>query len=230
MIRATETRQSVVYPSVLRAERGYTMWYGCHVEGGIFELFCSTSEDGLHWTHHLKESSFPATRDPNDFDGTVHVHAMRAGRRRPLSAVLLRPRLGETSTGPGTGRSRPTARAFTATSGWPYARRNKPRQPELPSPSLRFRLLMFVGLYTLVSRHGVLSSSSQLFQGRWRADRVVLRDRCSGRTGRLVCRLWRGVSDCPLGLRPLFCTSSAACGPGGCSLPSKRGQAFLGHR
>ena len=69
MIRATETRRSVVYPSVLRDEQGYTMWYGCHVEGGIFEIFCSTSEDGLNWTHHLKEASFPATRDPNDFDG-----------------------------------------------------------------------------------------------------------------------------------------------------------------
>lgn len=45
------------------------MWYGCHVEDGLFEIFASTSADGLQWTHHHEQSAFPATRDPSDFDG-----------------------------------------------------------------------------------------------------------------------------------------------------------------
>ena len=101
MLSATKTHRSVIYPCILRDESGYTMWYSCHVEGGIFELFCSMSEDGLNWTHHLKEPSFPATRDPNDFDGRYTSTAMRAGRRRPLPDVLLRPRLGKSLPGRG---------------------------------------------------------------------------------------------------------------------------------
>jgi hypothetical protein len=60
---------SVVYPFVLRTGTTYVMWYGAHVGGGVFEIFCSTSEDGFSWTHHHEEPAFPASRDPNDFDG-----------------------------------------------------------------------------------------------------------------------------------------------------------------
>ena len=60
---------SVVYPFVVQEVDGYTMWYGCHVDGGVFELFASTSKDGLAWTHHLDKPAFPATRNPDDFDG-----------------------------------------------------------------------------------------------------------------------------------------------------------------
>lgn len=69
MLSATETRRSVIYPWVMRDRGGYTMWYACHVGGSLFEIFCSTSEDGLSWNHHLEEPVLPATRDPNDFDG-----------------------------------------------------------------------------------------------------------------------------------------------------------------
>ena len=60
---------SVVYPFVLQTEDGYVMWYSCHVAGGIFEVFASTSDDGLAWTHHLDTPALPATRDRNDYDG-----------------------------------------------------------------------------------------------------------------------------------------------------------------
>ena len=66
---ATETHRSIVYPHVMDNDGTYTMWYGCHIEGGIFELFASTSSDGLQWTHHFDKSAFPAIRDPDCFDG-----------------------------------------------------------------------------------------------------------------------------------------------------------------
>ena len=69
VVTANEKLRSVVYPFVVEDESGYTMWYGSHVDGGVFEIFCSTSTDGLTWTHHHDEPAFPATRNPNDFDG-----------------------------------------------------------------------------------------------------------------------------------------------------------------
>lgn len=69
VVRATDQQKSVVYPCVHRGDDGYTMWYGCHVADRIFELFASTSKDGLTWTHHRDASSFPATRNANHFDG-----------------------------------------------------------------------------------------------------------------------------------------------------------------
>jgi sucrose-6-phosphate hydrolase SacC (GH32 family) len=69
VVRANETQRSIVYPYVLQNNNQYTMWYGCHVEGGIFEIFSSTSTDGLNWTDHFDQAAFPATRDPNHFDG-----------------------------------------------------------------------------------------------------------------------------------------------------------------
>lgn len=69
VLTANDTLRSVVYPFVLRHNRGYTMWYGCHVENGIFEIYASTSADGITWTHHHNQPAFPATRNPSDFDG-----------------------------------------------------------------------------------------------------------------------------------------------------------------
>ncbi len=61
--------QTIVYPFVLQDGSDLTMWYGAHVEGGHFELFASTSTDGISWQHHHDRSAFPATRDPTRFDG-----------------------------------------------------------------------------------------------------------------------------------------------------------------
>ena len=69
VVSATEKLKSVVYPFVIREGEALTMWYGCHVEGGVFEIYSSTSVDGETWTHHHDRPSFEATRDPNHFDG-----------------------------------------------------------------------------------------------------------------------------------------------------------------
>ncbi len=69
VVTANDKLKSVVYPFVLQADEGYVMWYASHVEGGLFEIFCSTSTDGLTWAHHHDRPAFPATRDPSDFDG-----------------------------------------------------------------------------------------------------------------------------------------------------------------
>lgn len=68
-IHTTEKLRSVVYPFVNRNGSDYTMWYGCHVEGGVFEIYSSTSDDGLAWKHHHNAPAFGATRDRNHFDG-----------------------------------------------------------------------------------------------------------------------------------------------------------------
>lgn len=66
---ATEPLRSIVYPFVLQQGSAYTMWYGAHVEGGLFEIFSSTSTDGTSWEHHHDAPAFAATRDPDNFDG-----------------------------------------------------------------------------------------------------------------------------------------------------------------
>jgi len=69
VVTANEELRSVVYPFVLQLDAGYIMWYGCHVAGGFFEIYCSTSTDGQHWTHHHDQPALPATRNANNFDG-----------------------------------------------------------------------------------------------------------------------------------------------------------------
>lgn len=61
--------RSVVYPEVVETDSGYVMYYASHLEGEVFEIHASTSPDGREWTHHHDAPAFPATRDPNDFDG-----------------------------------------------------------------------------------------------------------------------------------------------------------------
>jgi len=68
-VTAGGPRLSVVYPFVMQREGVYTMWYGCHVTGGFFEIYCSTSNNGQTWTHHREKAAFPATRNGNHFDG-----------------------------------------------------------------------------------------------------------------------------------------------------------------
>jgi predicted GH43/DUF377 family glycosyl hydrolase len=65
----TSTHRSMVYPFVMRLEDGYIMWHVSHVDGGIVELFCSTSSDGRSWTHQRDRAAFPATRGIVDWDG-----------------------------------------------------------------------------------------------------------------------------------------------------------------
>jgi len=64
----TNEHRILVYPFVLRNESGYTMWYGRTASSTVFECYCSTSTDGLNWTHHYDEAALPATRDPATFD------------------------------------------------------------------------------------------------------------------------------------------------------------------
>ena len=73
---STEKQQLIVYPCVLPNEAGYTMWYGRSRRETIgknhrvpFEVYCSTSIDGLNWTHHHEKAALAATESPDDFDG-----------------------------------------------------------------------------------------------------------------------------------------------------------------
>jgi hypothetical protein len=73
---STQKMQLIVYPSVLKDESGYTLWYGRsrretigHDHGVPFELYCSTSTDGIRWTHHHEKAALAATKNPDDFDG-----------------------------------------------------------------------------------------------------------------------------------------------------------------
>ncbi len=68
-VTATGTLGSVVYPFVLKSGGDYTLWYGCHVDGGRFEIYCSRSSDGIFWTHHHDAPAFPASRTADRFDG-----------------------------------------------------------------------------------------------------------------------------------------------------------------
>jgi hypothetical protein len=69
VVSATEKLRSMVYPFVHRDGLDHTLWYGCHVDGGLFEIYSSTSQDGAQWTHHHDSPSFAATRNADDFDG-----------------------------------------------------------------------------------------------------------------------------------------------------------------
>lgn len=60
--------RSVVYPFVLKLGGQYQMWYGCHVAGGMFEIFRATSKDGTHWKVHHEKPDFPAAKGKATFD------------------------------------------------------------------------------------------------------------------------------------------------------------------
>ncbi len=61
--------KTCIYPCVLRENGKYYMWYGCHRPGGVFEVFCATSDDGSRWKIDHENAAFPATGDKEDFDG-----------------------------------------------------------------------------------------------------------------------------------------------------------------
>ncbi len=61
--------RTVVYPYVVRRGERYFMWYGGHVAGGRFELFCAESADGSTWKTDHQRPAFPAATDKNRFDG-----------------------------------------------------------------------------------------------------------------------------------------------------------------
>ena len=44
------------------------MWYGGHVTGGMFELFCATSNDGTRWKTDHERAAFPAAKGRTAFD------------------------------------------------------------------------------------------------------------------------------------------------------------------
>ena len=60
--------RSVVYPFVIREGDTWYMWHGCHVDGGRFELFCATSNDGTHWNVDHQRPAFPAAAGKQRFD------------------------------------------------------------------------------------------------------------------------------------------------------------------
>lgn len=64
--------ESTVYPCVHRDDDGYVMWYGGHkrgVKGGLFQIYVSTSQDGITWTHNQDAPAIPASQNPNRYDG-----------------------------------------------------------------------------------------------------------------------------------------------------------------
>jgi len=68
-VTADETVRSCVYPCVSQDSGGFLMLYGCHVDGGRFEIFHATSDDGTEWITHHEEPFFAASGDVDRFDG-----------------------------------------------------------------------------------------------------------------------------------------------------------------
>jgi predicted GH43/DUF377 family glycosyl hydrolase len=59
---------STVYPYVIRHRNQWYMWYGCHIDGGLFEIFCATSSDGTNWDVDHEHPAFPAAEGKIRFD------------------------------------------------------------------------------------------------------------------------------------------------------------------
>ena len=60
--------RTAIYPFVYREKDTYHMWYGGHVEGGRFELFCARSKDGSSWETDQDRPAFPAREGKAAFD------------------------------------------------------------------------------------------------------------------------------------------------------------------
>lgn len=69
VVRPSENARTCVYPFVLREGSKHFMWYGCHVAGGKFEIYCSTSVDGHQWKLQHEQVAFPVSDDRDRFDG-----------------------------------------------------------------------------------------------------------------------------------------------------------------
>ncbi len=68
-ITADEKTMSCVYPCVYQDSRGFLMLYGCHLDGGRFEIFHATSNNGTVWITHHEKPFFAASGDGARFDG-----------------------------------------------------------------------------------------------------------------------------------------------------------------
>ncbi len=60
--------QTVVYPFVIRENDAWYMWYGSHLDGGTFEIFCARSNDGSTWETDHSWPAFPRASDRERFD------------------------------------------------------------------------------------------------------------------------------------------------------------------
>lgn len=60
--------KSCVYPWVSKIGDTYYMWYGGHIDGGMFELVGATSKDGTNWNTRDTRGAFPATEGKTRFD------------------------------------------------------------------------------------------------------------------------------------------------------------------
>ena len=69
LVSADEKVMSCVYPCVYQEAQSFLMLYGCHVDGGRFEIFHATSDDGTKWITHHDEPFFAASGDVKRFDG-----------------------------------------------------------------------------------------------------------------------------------------------------------------
>jgi predicted GH43/DUF377 family glycosyl hydrolase len=68
LIRPTGRLNSTVYPFVLKENGKYYMWYGGHIDGGMFEIVCATSQDGTRWDVNHEQPAFPAAKGKLAFD------------------------------------------------------------------------------------------------------------------------------------------------------------------
>ena len=68
MVTPSGPANSTVYPYVIRHRNQWYMWYGCHIDGGLFEIFCATSSDGTNWDVDHEHPAFPAAEGKIRFD------------------------------------------------------------------------------------------------------------------------------------------------------------------
>ncbi|MGB0578808.1 MAG: hypothetical protein ACPGVU_03805 [Limisphaerales bacterium] len=60
--------KTCIYPWVSRVGETYYMWYGGHIDGGMFELVGATSKDGSSWNTTDTCATFPAAEGEIRFD------------------------------------------------------------------------------------------------------------------------------------------------------------------
>lgn len=86
VLRPSGPAKTTVYPFVIKEGGVLRMWYGCHVEGGKFEIYSATSHDGLDWAVNHTRPAFPAAVDRSRFDAryTSTPCVVRVGQRRLL--------------------------------------------------------------------------------------------------------------------------------------------------
>ena len=60
--------RTAIYPFVLKENNTWHMWYGGHIEGGMFELFCAKSKNGSAWEINHDQAAFPARTGKAAFD------------------------------------------------------------------------------------------------------------------------------------------------------------------